>query len=86
METLDFTPIEWRILTNQEKRIVLMIRKYNMTMEEVKSNLVWPLAPMNDRTFSNHWGRIMKKISKIRLARQTARQDEPQFPIHESVH
>jgi len=68
---MDFSPIEWRQFTIQEQRIILMLRQYKMEKEEIMANLRWPLTPMSEVTWRGHYARLMKKMSAIRLNRQT---------------
>jgi len=68
-QVLDYSHDEWQLFTKQEKRIILMLRLHNMEPEQVRENMTWPLSPMNERTFSNHVSRMMKKISAIRYHR-----------------
>jgi hypothetical protein len=72
-ENLDFSPQEWLEFTNQERRIILMSRKYNMTNEEIMANLCWPLDPMKEVTWRGHKARLMRKMAKIRMKRQKKR-------------
>jgi len=71
MDELGFSPQEWAQFSRIEKRIIIMSRKYEMEPEAIKANLTWPLDPLKEVTFRGHKARLMKKMSKIRLNRQS---------------
>jgi len=69
----EFTDQEWRIFSKTERRIIIFVRQYGLEKpedrERIRQLLDWPDNPMHDRTFANHWGRLMKKMSVIRKNR-----------------
>lgn len=66
---LDFTEEEFHCFSQTEQKIILLIRKYEWTEEEVRAKINFPLGEMHRDTFRGHISRMKKKISMIRKRR-----------------
>lgn len=65
----DYSVTEWQSFSKIERRIIIMVRQYEMDKDRIRELLDWPEKPMNERTFSNHWSKMMGKMSAIRKGR-----------------
>lgn len=71
-DDLGFSEAEWQEFSLSERRIIMLARKYNYGEDYIRAVLTFPEEPMSKRTFQNHKARLLKKMSKIRLARSCA--------------
>lgn len=76
----DFTDAEFRLFTKTEQRIIVMNKQYDMSEEQIRMYLAWPLEPLSEVTWRGHWARLMKKMAKIRLCRNA--QDDDVASLH----
>lgn len=70
----DYTPHEWAMFSKTEKKIIILIRQYNINRVEqiplLRLYLNWPLPyPVNARTFKSQHSRLLAKMAIIKAGR-----------------